>query len=83
VDIRKKSRNTQDTTHRSYGGEEKGRPKCGCLSYIEEGTKQPWEVECGKDLGEIEEGERKRGAGSSMRGDRGDVQRVRKLNRGI
>jgi hypothetical protein len=34
-------------------------------------------------LGGIREGERKKGEGSGMGGDWGDVQRVRKLNRGV
>jgi hypothetical protein len=34
-------------------------------------------------LGGIEEGRRKKVAGSGMGGDRADVQRVRKMNRGV
>ena len=52
-------------------------------SYLEGGTKNSWEETGVRDLGGEEEGEEKRGAGSGMGRDGGDIQRVRKLNKGM
>ena len=44
------------------------------LQYIfKEGTKSSWELKVGRDLGEKEEGEGERGAGSGRREDRDDT----------
>jgi hypothetical protein len=51
-------------------------------SFLEEGTKYSGEVKGGRDLLGIEEG-RGKGAGSGMRGDRDDIERVRNLNTGV
>jgi hypothetical protein len=37
VDIRKKTWNTQDTTHKPYKAQEEERPKCGCCSPTQKG----------------------------------------------
>jgi hypothetical protein len=47
------------------------------------GNKMIKEVEGGRDLGRREMGERKKGEESGMGEDGEDVQRVRKLNRGV
>ena len=53
-------------------------------SYLEGGTKQSEEVEGGQDLGGTEERERKNSdPGSDVGGDKGEIQRVRKLNREV
>ena len=52
-------------------------------SFLEQATKYSQDIEGGRDLGSRGEREGKMGAGSGMRGDRDDIQRVRKLNRGV
>ena len=54
------------------------------LQTILEGrTKYSWKVEDGRDWEGREEKERHQGAGSIVVGERDDIQRVRKLNRGV
>jgi hypothetical protein len=76
VDIRKKAQNTHETTHIPYEVQEKRRPK-----YLEGGTKSP-KVERGVS-GRKRGGRGKREAGSCVGEDGGEVQRVKKLNRGV
>ena len=52
-------------------------------SFLEGRTKYSQEVEGGRDLGGIEEEKGKGGAASGMGGNGDDIQRVRKLNRGV
>jgi hypothetical protein len=65
-----------------YEAQEEGRPNVDASVLLRRGNKNG-EVEGRRDLGGKEEGEwGKRGAGSSMRGDGDDIQRVRNLSRG-
>jgi hypothetical protein len=82
VAIRQRAWNTHDTIHRSYEVQEEGRPNVDASVLLRRGNKiikgsRGWE-----GLGR----KRRRGGGkgeeSGMEGDR-DVQRVRKLNRGV
>jgi hypothetical protein len=50
-------------------------------SFLEEGIKYSGELEGRNDLGGRAEWEREMGAGSGMRGDKEDIQRVRNFNK--
>jgi hypothetical protein len=49
---------------------------------LRRGTKHSQEEQGGRDLGGIEEGEGRSGQ-DQLEGDKNDIQRVRKLNRGV
>jgi hypothetical protein len=94
VDIKLKSQNTQDTTHRPHEPQRKGRRvdtsvllRMGKIITGDRGRKK---LERGERKGEVggrgRGGERtgKRGQDQAgVGGDVGDVERVRKLNRGV
>jgi len=50
VDISQKSWNTQDTIHRPYKAQAKGRPKWDASIILRRGTRDSQEVEGGRDL---------------------------------
>jgi hypothetical protein len=82
VDIRQRVWNTQDTTHRPHEAlEEDKRMDASVL--LRKGNKIIKEAEGGKDLVGREEGEGEKKGRISMGGDGGDVQWVRKLNKGM
>ena len=83
MDIKQRTWNTHDTTHGSHEAQEEGRPKSGCFILLRRGNKIIKRSRGERDVRGRKEGEGKRGAESGMGGDGGDVQRVRKLNRGV